>query len=609
MGQPAKKFHKLVQLSYSRFDQIDGSHDIKMNIPQAYVEYGARFRDRGHVVAFNFELAKEMGLIAKDHINKMNKDLEQKILDTFGIVIINEYDLQNGIKFDQDKISPNTYMATRYLQLQHPDQVGKNSGDGRSIWNGQFSALGKTWDISSCGTGATRLSPATSIYKKFFQTGDPTISYGCGYSEVDEGLSSLLFSEIFNKNAVATERVLAVLKFKDGFSITVRASQNLLRPSHFFMHIKQGNREALTKLLHHYIQREVRNSKMNKTWRSTKEMYRAFLEYFTANFAKVAARFEDDYIFCWLDWDGDNILMDGGIIDYGSVRQFGLFHYEYRYDDVQRYSTTIIEQKKKVKYMIQTFAQIIDFVLTGKKKPIQKFKRHWTQTMFDRIFEQNKNLNLLTKIGFKPKQCAYLLSHHAPKVEKFRQVFSHFERAKSNKGLVKVSDGVNWNAIFCMRDILRELPQLLLARGSALTPREFVDIMASSYASKKDVQINSSREKKCEIFQKTYLSLINNIVSFSNSSQEQILLELSMRSSIVNRYDRVTGDSITLIVEKLMKSLTHMTPDQLAELIYEFADYQYLNPDKTIHAPREIRPKSKMMYQFLDIVKECREGL
>jgi hypothetical protein len=58
-----------------------------------------------------------------------------------------------------------------------------------------------------------------------------------------------------------------------------------------------------------------------------------------------------------------------------------------------------------------------------------------------------------------------------------------------------------------------------------------------------------------------------------------------------------------------MKSLTHMTPDQLAELIYEFADYQYLNPDKTIHAPREIRPKSKMMYQFLDIVKECREGL
>jgi uncharacterized protein YdiU (UPF0061 family) len=609
MGQPAKKIQKLIQHSYSRFDQIDGSHDIKLNIPQAYVEYGARVREGGHVVAFNFELAKEMGLIAKDHENKMNKDLEQKLVDTFGIVIINEYDLKNNIKFDKDKILSNTYMATRYLQLQHPDQVGKNSGDGRSIWNGQFSALGKTWDVSSCGTGATRLSPATSIYKKFFQTGDPTISYGCGYSEVDEGLSSLLFSEIFNKNSVATERVLAVLKFKDGFSITVRASQNLLRPSHFFMHIKQGNREALTKLLNHYIQREVRNSKMIKNWKSNKEMYRAFLEYFTTNFAKVAARFEDDYIFCWLDWDGDNILMDGGIIDYGSVRQFGLFHHEYRYDDVQRFSTTIIEQKKKVKYMIQTFAQIIDFVLTGNKKPIQKFKRHWTQTMFDRVFEYNKNLNLLTKIGFKQKQCDYLITHHLSKVTKFRQVFSHFERAKSNKGLVKVSDGVNWNAIFCMRDILRELPQLLLARGSMLTAREFVDIMASSYASKKDLIINTNRAKKCEIFQKSYLGLINHIATFTSSSRDQILLELAMRSSIVNRYDRVTGDSITLIVEKLMKSLSHMTPDQLTELIYEFSDYQYLSPDKATQGVREIRPKSKMMYQFLDIVKECREGL
>ena len=71
-----------------------------------------------------------------------------------------------------------------------------------------------------------------------------------------------------------------------------------------------------------------------------------FLESFTTRFAEISADFEDNYIFCWLDWDGDNILMDGSIIDYGSVRQFGLFHSEYRYDDIDRYSTNIVEQKK-----------------------------------------------------------------------------------------------------------------------------------------------------------------------------------------------------------------------------------------------------------------------
>lgn len=41
----------------------------------------------------------------------------------------------------------------------------------------------------SCGTGATCLSPATHIFKKFFQTGDPSISYGCGYSDLDDGVT------------------------------------------------------------------------------------------------------------------------------------------------------------------------------------------------------------------------------------------------------------------------------------------------------------------------------------------------------------------------------------------------------------------------------------
>jgi len=112
-----------------------------------------------------------MGLIPKDHEEVITADLEKSILETFGIIIINEFDEMNNKKFPENEIKSGTYMATRYLQLQHKDKKGKNSGDGRSIWNGQVKHAGKIWDVSSCGTGATKLSPATTKYNKFFESG------------------------------------------------------------------------------------------------------------------------------------------------------------------------------------------------------------------------------------------------------------------------------------------------------------------------------------------------------------------------------------------------------------------------------------------------------
>ena len=56
------------------------------------------------------------------------------------------------------------------------------------------------------------------------------------------------------------------------------------------------------------------------------------------------------------------MLIDAGIIDYGSIRQFGLRHDEYRYDDVERFSTNLNEQNRKLGFIIQTFAQLVDFL-------------------------------------------------------------------------------------------------------------------------------------------------------------------------------------------------------------------------------------------------------
>jgi hypothetical protein len=118
-----------------------------------------------------------MGLVPPEHPSSITKDLEQVILDTFSLQIINEYDLQRGRKFPPETIKPHPYMATRYLQTQHRNKQGKTSGDGRSIWNGYVRNAGLTFDISSRGTGTTILSPGAQEIEGFVPTGDQTSGY------------------------------------------------------------------------------------------------------------------------------------------------------------------------------------------------------------------------------------------------------------------------------------------------------------------------------------------------------------------------------------------------------------------------------------------------
>ncbi len=602
--------------AYPQFAKINGEHPFKAQVPDGRVEYRVRFKKGGKVAFFHFELARQMGLIPKDHPDTLTPELEKQILETFSLQIINEWDIENNIKFPEDEIRPNTYMATRYLQLQHPDKTGRTSGDGRTMWNGQIRHQGTTWDISSCGTGGTRLSPAVNIHKKFFQTGDPSISYGCGCSEVGEGLETLFFSEVLGKNRVRTERLLAIVEYDKGLAINVRAYPNLLRPSHFFGHLKQGNLKALKQVADYHIERQA----LNGEWGEAKpkagaERYQQLLERVTRAFAETAARFEDEYIFCWLDWDGDNILMDGAIIDYGSIRQFGLFHSEYRYDDVQRFSTTILEQKQKAKYIVQCFAQIADFLAKGKKRPLGEFKNHPSLKRFEEIFEEAKYRNLLHKMGLREKVAETLLKNHLNDVRVFRRAFTWFERAKSQRGPYKVADGITRDAVFCMRDILREMPQMFLTRGEALTPSEFIEIIRSSYARKQDLRLTPMMLRQITRFQASYLKLVELSAKAQKKERSQVLLDITMRSSVINKYDRVTGDSISHVVEKVSKCRPKLRGDELYQLMQSFSHYQTLDPDQRA-APAEAEAgedaqgrQRTILRGMADIVRECREGL
>ncbi len=68
-----------------------------------------------------------------------------------------------------------------------------------------------------------------------------------------------------------------MLETPEGDGINVRAAPNLLRPSHLFLPLKQGNQLMLKSALDFYIARQVHN----KTWASPNreaEKYDHFLQ-------------------------------------------------------------------------------------------------------------------------------------------------------------------------------------------------------------------------------------------------------------------------------------------------------------------------------------------
>ena len=121
---------------YESFAKLDGTHPWRDVSPDGFVDYRARVRPGGRVVYFNFDLAREMRLIPRNHARSRDAGAGKMLLDTFAIQIINEYDIVSGRLIDPLTIKPKPYMATRYLQAQHKDKRGLNSGDGRAIWNG-----------------------------------------------------------------------------------------------------------------------------------------------------------------------------------------------------------------------------------------------------------------------------------------------------------------------------------------------------------------------------------------------------------------------------------------------------------------------------------------
>ena len=591
---------------YERFKEIDGSHPWRNVSPDGYVDYRARYRAQGRVLFFNFPLAKEMGLIPLEHPASLNKDLEQIILDTFSLQIINEYDLEKGRKFPPETIKPHPYMATRYLQTQHRSRQGKTSGDGRSIWNGYLKSDNLIFDISSRGTGATILSPGAQEVSGAIATGDTTHGYSSGLAELDEMLGSALMSEIFYRQGIPTERCLVVIGYPDATAVGVRSAPNLIRPAHMFRYLKQGRHAELKASVDYFIDREVENG----FWEVPlgDERYTKALDYFARSYAKLAALLEEEYIFNWLSWDGDNMLASGAVLDYGSIRQFAAKHDKYRFKDVDRYSASLAEQRGWARTLVQVFAQTMDFVQSGVKQNLNNFKDAECLRVFDEAFASERDQRLLWRIGFTSEQISYLLSNARKEIRDFDRSLSYFEDRKVKKGIEKLPDGFTHNPVFLIRNLLRLLPSYYVAQTisrfddtSAYMPDDiFCRSMAASYVGQKDLKPTPTTISHIREFQECYLRL----VAALGGPFDLVLKTLQERSAIINHRHRITGDAVTWIIEEVIAMKGKIRTDGLQEALDAFIDSQVLIPGKWQPVPPEKLNSNNLKSQLLQKIQQ-----
>ncbi len=570
-----------VESPYARFDSLDGSHPWMEAVPEGQISYPVRELNHGKVTYFNFQLAKEMGLIDPDHPNQLNKKLEERLLKTFAIRIINEYDQAHNILYPKHSIKKNKYMATRYLQLQHDNKNGRTSGDGRCIWNGVIEHNGSLWDINSRGTGVTALAPGVVEAGKPLRTGNTQFGYGCGLAEMDELLGASIMAEIFHQNGIETERVLCVIDLGRGMGIGVRAAKNLIRPAHLFLYLKQNQWENLKSACDYFIERQIDNKQL-KIKRGP-SMYQTMLDTFSERFAQFAATLDRDYIFAWLDWDGDNVLASGGIIDYGSIRQFGLRHDQYRYDDVQRFSTNLNEQKVKARQIVQVFAQMVDYIETKKKKSLENFNNHPACQKFDLHFKRYQLDRFLYHLGMNRQDRDLLLSQHLKSVQNFFETYSYLEGVKTQRKTRRVADGINRPAIFSMRNISRELPaHFLEQKDLSLMPlKKFFKIILASTASHRDKKAKFNRKIRTYIkrFQLQYRNLVIKTAR-KNEDHFKVLARWTKRSQALNREDRLTGNGLVNIVFEILKHRKSGVPDsEIQKVMDEFIQTQISNPD------------------------------
>ncbi|MEO6434193.1 MAG: hypothetical protein ABIP55_00310, partial [Tepidisphaeraceae bacterium] len=257
---------------------------------------------------------------------------------------------------------------------------------------------------------------------------------------------------------------------------------------------------------------------------------------------------------------------------------FAAKHDKYRYDDIDRYSTTLTEQRFWAREIVKAFAQAIDFVLTGRKKPLRRFKRDPSLRQFDLWFDREREYRTLWRVGFAPQQIETLRRHGRSEIGDLRRALSFFEDIKVARGMAKLSDGINHAPVFLIRNLLRELPAFYMDEcGSRLAalmePQRFCRTMAASYASRRDLRLTPMRRARVENFQKCYQRLLA-----AAGVYQDVLPGVRERSAVINYQHRMTGNGVLDAVEKIAAIKDKLRRCDLLAVVGRLIESQVLIP-------------------------------
>jgi hypothetical protein len=345
--------------------------------------------------------------------------------------------------------------------------------------------------------------------------------------------------------------------------------------------------------------------------------YSKALDYLARSYGRMAAVLEEEYIFNWLSWDGDNMLASGAILDYGSIRQFAAKHDKYRYKDVDRYSASLREQRRWARLLVQVFAQAMEFIQTGEKQNLRNFKDAECLKTFDLAFEGEKDFRILWRIGFTLMQIEHLMQKAQREIKDFHRAVSYFEDLKISKGIERLPDGFTHKPVFLIRNLLRLLPAYYAAQriskveeDSAYMPDDiFCRVMAASYAAKRDLQLTPARAAHVKNFQECYLKL----VAALGEPFDEVLRTLQERSAIINHRHRITGDALVFIIEEVIAMKGKIKVNELQEALEAFIDSQVLIPQKWHPvSPEQLKPntlKSRLLHKIQDNLEEYKESI
>ncbi len=141
--------------------------------------------------------------------------------------------------------------------------------------------------------------------------------------------------------------------------------------------------------------------------------------------------------------------------------------------------------------------------------------------------------------------------------------------------------------VYSTRDLLRELPARYLEAERLVPAREFLRIAATTYVSRAHLKPTPSRARRARAFQRAYLGLIRSAARLTGKSMRSTLREVASRSSVVNRFARITGDASIDIASRLSRTRRRLDPGAVYAVIHALVEEHACLPARSGSEPPE----------------------